>query len=146
MLAFVHGQCACGRVQFEAALPTSFVSHCHCHHCRQAHGAAFVTWAGFAADGFRVTAGAAELREWHTDTGATRQCGHCGCTMSYASPRWAGDIHLAVACLQEELDQAPGGHAYADRAPAWCPILDELPQFGGEDGVTPLSSTDGAQG
>ena len=42
-----HGGCHCGAVRFVARFPSRFVAHCHCASCRRAHGAAFVTWAGF---------------------------------------------------------------------------------------------------
>ena len=48
----VQGGCYCGDVRFEADLPPKFVAHCHCHNCRRAHGAAFVTWIGFPAEQF----------------------------------------------------------------------------------------------
>lgn len=139
MPEILQGTCACGKVRFEAQLPTRFVSHCHCVHCRHAHGAAFVTWAGFPAEAFRWTDGQELLRAWTTPTEASRCfCSNCGCTMTFASPRWAGEIHVAVACLAGELDRAPSSHFYADRAPEWAPIHDALPRFGGADGAQPL--------
>ncbi len=139
MNATVGGGCACGAVRFEARLPPRFVAHCHCASCRRAHGAAFVTYAGFPTDAFAWTAGAERLVDWHTDTGATRSfCGTCGSTLVYRSPRWAGEVHLAVAHVDGDLGRAPGAHVYADRAPAWCPITDELPRYGGPSGTEPL--------
>lgn len=135
----VRGSCYCGRVQYQASLPTLWVAHCHCDNCRRAHGAGFVTYAGFAADGVRFTAGEDQLTEHHSETQATRRfCRHCGSTVSFQGPRWEGEVHLVVANLLDPLDKPPGGHAYADRAPAWCPITDELKRFGGESGTEPL--------
>ena len=131
----VPGSCLCGSVRFEVTPPARFVAHCHCHNCRRAHGAAFVTWAGFPDGQFRVTAGDGELQRYQTDTDATRSfCGRCGSTLLFASPRWAGEVHVVLANLDGDLGQRPTGHAYADRATTWCPILDDLPRFGGEDG------------
>jgi len=135
----VRGACACGRVRYEATLPSKWVGHCHCGNCRRSHGAGVVTYAGFEADQVRFVEGESELTEYRTDTDATRRfCRHCGSTISYAGPRWATELHLAVANLLDPLDREPTGHAYADRAPDWCPILDELARFGGETGVEPL--------
>src|SRR5690606_34943450 len=39
--------CFCGAIRIDAELPSKWVAHCHCTMCRRAHGAAFVTWAGF---------------------------------------------------------------------------------------------------
>ena len=130
-----HGRCYCGRVRFEGELPTKFVTHCHCENCRRAHGAAFVTWAGFRAGMLRVTAGEQELRRYVTDTGATRSfCATCGTTLFFESPRWKDEVHVAAVHFEDELDKPPGGHFYADRAVVWCPITDDLPRFGGADG------------
>ncbi len=134
-----RGSCTCGAVRFEADAPPKFVAHCHCVNCRRAHGAGSVTWAGFPEGQFRLTAGEGELRRYRTETEATRSfCGTCGSPMFFASPRWAGEVHVAVACLDDPIAPLPGGHAYADRAPAWFPIHDELPQYGGDSGVEPL--------
>lgn len=136
----IQGACSWGAVTLEATLPTLWVAHCHCENCRRAHGAGFVTYAGFPADKVHFTHGEANLTVFLTPTGATRRfCKTCGSTLIYESPRWKGEIHLPAANL-DELDRLPAGHAYADRAPAWCPITDTLPQRGGPDGVTPLES------
>lgn len=140
MLQTMHGSCYCGQVRFEAEPPSKFVGHCHCNNCRRAHGAGFVTWAGFPAAQVRVTAGEELLSRYHTETEATRTfCRNCGTPLFFESPRWAGEIHVAAAGLLDPLDRLPQGHAYADRSPDWCPITDGLPRFGGESGVEPLS-------
>jgi len=51
------GSCHCGAVRFVARFPSRFVAHCHCASCRRAHGAAFVTWAGFPSSQVEVTEG-----------------------------------------------------------------------------------------
>jgi hypothetical protein len=135
----LHGACYCGRVRFEVDPPSRFVAHCHCHNCRRAHGAGFVTWAGFLRPQLRVTAGEDVLGRYLTETEATRTfCTHCGTPLFFESPRWAGEIHVAVAGLLDPPDRMPRGHAYADRSPAWCPITDALPRFGGESGLEPM--------
>ncbi len=126
-------------MRYEASLPSKWVGHCHCETCRRAHGAGVVTYAGFEADQGRFVAGESDLRLYRSETGAVRRfCAHCGSTISYEGPRWASELHLTVANLLDPLDREPAGHAYADRAPDWCPILDELKRFGGESGVEPL--------
>lgn len=139
MPSSVRGSCACNAVRFECDLPPRFVCHCHCHNCRKAHGAAFVTWTGFEESRLRFTTGGNGVGRWVTDTGATRTfCRNCGTTMLYASPRWAGEVHVAVAVLDEPHDLMPTIHVYADRAPPWCPITDDLPRHGGATGTEPL--------
>lgn len=135
----VRGGCYCGRVRFEVELPTKFIAHCHCGNCRRAHGAGAVSWAGFLAGQLRFLEGEDGLVRFTTDTQATRSfCGTCGTTMLFEGPRWEGEVHVAVACLDGPLPALPSAHAYADRAPDWFPITDGLEQFGGEDGATAL--------
>ena len=57
-----RGSCLCGEVGFVAALPSKWVAHCHCSRCRRAHGAPFVTWAGFSADAVTVEDERSNLR------------------------------------------------------------------------------------
>ena len=133
------GGCACGRVRFEADGPAKFVANCWCENCRQAHGAPFVTWVGFANGRFRIVAGAERLKDWATPTGATRSfCRSCGTTLLYRSPGWSEDTHVVATALDEGPEHGPKIHVYADRAPDWCPIHDDLPRYGGENGETPL--------
>ena len=105
---------------------------------RRAHGAAFVTWVGFASAQFRFTKGEATLTRSKTGTDATRSfCGTCGTTLTYEGPRWAGEIHVARANIDGRLDRAPSGHVYVDHKASWWTITDDLEQFGGETGVEP---------
>lgn len=135
----LRGSCYCRTVRFQVEPPSRFVAHCHCDNCRRAHGAGFVTWAGFPQARLRIEAGESELRSFLTETGATRSfCGRCGSPLFFESPRWAGEVHVAVASLEDPPDKAPSVHVYADRAPEWCPIQDALPRFGGEGGNQPL--------
>ncbi|MFT7662650.1 MAG: hypothetical protein ACI87A_000869 [Planctomycetota bacterium] len=76
---------------------------------------------------------------YETDVSSQRTfCRHCGSTLLFGGKRWPDEIHVAVGMINGELDRAPGAHAYSDRAVPWCPILDELPRFGGESGTEPL--------
>ena len=135
----LFSRCLCGCVRIELELPTKFVTHCHCHNCRRAHGAAFVTWAGFRSAQVRVVAGEENVVRYDTDVGSQRTfCGSCGSTLLFTGERWPGEIHVAVGNIEGELDSAPTGHAYSDRVVDWCPIRDDLPRYGGENGTTPL--------
>ncbi len=135
----VEGACLCGAVRFSRELPTRFVAHCHCSQCRRAHGSGSVTWAGVPAAQFRWIAGEALLSHFDTATGATRSfCSRCGSTLTFRSPRWPDEVHATVANVEGDLDRAPQAHAYADRAPAWYPIHDDLPRLGGTEGDEPL--------
>ena len=132
----VNGSCLCGTVRFRVTPPSRFCSHCHCQNCRRAHGAAFVTWVGVPEAQLELVAGESELRRYRTDTGATRSfCGVCGSPLFYAGPRWPGEVHVALASLEGEIDRAPGAHVYVDHGAPWFTITDTLPRYGGKTGV-----------
>lgn len=135
----IGGSCYCGQVRFEATLPSRFCAHCHCNNCRRAHGAAFVTWVGFKDEQLRVVSGAESLGRFTTETGATRSfCKTCGTPLFYASPRWAGETHVALANVHDPIDREPGAHVYFDRHVPWLEFHDGLKRFGGESGTDPI--------
>jgi hypothetical protein len=124
-----HGSCLCADVRFHALLPTRWVAHCHCTFCRRAHGAAFVTWAGFDADQVVVDAGAAAPRWYASSPGAERGfCGRCGSPMFFRSTRWPGELHIARALFTDALDRDPAAHVFYDTHVPWLHVGDELPK------------------
>jgi hypothetical protein len=134
----VTGSCYCGAVAFEVTPPARFCAHCHCQNCRRAHGAAFVTWIGFKAEQVHITSGREYLTRYLTETGATRSfCRTCGSTLFYEGPRWAGEVHIALANLHGDIGKRPGGHVYVDHKASWWEINDDLPRYGGPSGMEP---------
>jgi hypothetical protein len=134
----VSGGCYCGQIRFEVTMPSRFCSHCHCDNCRRAHGAAFVTWAGFPREQFRITSGQESLVRYRTDTDAIRSfCPTCGTTLLYESPRWPGEVHVVLSNIDAAIDKRPTGHVYVDSKAAWFDITDDLPQYGGTSGMAP---------
>jgi hypothetical protein len=122
------GRCHCGRVRFVASFPSRFVAHCHCESCRRAHGAAFVTWAGFRSDQVRVAGGADALAVHESSPGTARSfCSACGTKLFFSSLRWPGETHVVLAAFDSPLDRAPGGHAFYAEHAAWLPALAEPP-------------------
>ena len=126
--AQARGRCHCGGVRFVATLPTRFVAHCHCESCRRAHGAAFVTWAGFAAAQVEVVEGREHLVAHESSPGTKRSfCRLCGTKLFFESARWAGETHVTLAAFDDALDRAPQGHAFYPEHVAWLPRLAEEP-------------------
>ncbi|HQW80783.1 MAG: GFA family protein [Rhodanobacteraceae bacterium] len=128
--ATAQGGCLCGKTRFAFALPTIWVAHCHCTMCRRAHGAAFVTWVGVEAARFRWTA--QEQLHWYaSSSGAERGfCACCGSPIVFRSERWPGEIHLARALIEGELDRAPQLHVFHDYHVPWVSLGDDLPRKG----------------
>ncbi|MEK7737517.1 MAG: GFA family protein [Pseudomonadota bacterium] len=122
------GRCLCGAVCFTARLPSKWVAHCHCTRCQRAHGAAFVTWAGFDSDRVEILDPNASLRWFHAPGGGDRAfCATCGSSLFFKSEQWPGELHVARALFIEPIDRAPQVHAYYDTHVDWFNIADDLP-------------------
>jgi hypothetical protein len=124
-----RGTCLCGAVRFGAALPSKWVAHCHCSFCRRAHGAAFVTWAGFPAGQVKVDADAQAPTWYASSPGAWRGvCGRCGSPIFCESERWPDETHVARALFIDELDCEPSAHVYRESHVPWLELGNELPK------------------
>jgi hypothetical protein len=136
----VEGGCLCGAVRFRVELPVKWCAHCHCAYCRRAHGAAFVTWVGARASGFRLTTGEAALRWYASSPGARRGfCGACGSTLFFEGDRWPDEVHVVLANIDGEVTVPPRAHVFFDQHVAWVELGDGLPRLGGATGVEPLT-------
>lgn len=131
------GGCLCGRVRFAARGPSLFSCHCHCHWCRRAHGAAFVTWLGMREDAVELTQGGDAVR-WYSATPQSRRgfCDTCGTTLFFASTLAPGELHIAQALLDAPADRAPQAHVFFDAHVPWVALSDALPRLrSGEGGL-----------
>lgn len=128
----VNGSCICGAITFSADLPSKWCAHCHCSMCRKAHGAGYVTWAGFEQDQVNIGSGTDQLAWYDSSPGAQRGfCRKCGSTMFFRSERWAGELHIALGCIDDKLDRQPQANVFFDRHVEWMPIDKSLKQVDG---------------
>ncbi len=129
-----EGRCLCGAVKFAIAPPTLFFAHCHCEFCREAHGAAFVSWVGAAEERFRFLAGSREPR-WYPSSQQSRRgfCDVCGTTLFFASTLCPGEIHVTRASIQGPVDRGPQCHVFIDQRAEWIQLGDELPRYTSEE-------------
>jgi hypothetical protein len=128
----VNGSCLCGTVQFVAALPSKWCAHCHCTLCRKAHGAGYVTWVGFETDQVNFINGKEKLKWYESTPGAQRGfCKQCGSTLFFKSKRWAGELHITLACLDEAIDRQPQANVFFDQHVNWMSIDTTLKQVDG---------------
>jgi hypothetical protein len=127
--SLVHGSCLCGAVRFTARLPTKWVAHCHCTYCRRAHGAPFVTWAGFQDEQFRIDPDGVQPTWYESSPGARRGfCPRCGSPMLFTSTRWPGEMHVARALIADALDREPAAHVFYETHVPWLDVADALPK------------------
>jgi hypothetical protein len=119
------GGCLCGAVSFTADLPVKWCAHCHCTMCRRAHGAGYVTWVGFEVQQFNVNSGDDHLTWYESSPGARRGfCDQCGATMLFQSDRWADEIHIALASIDDPTGIEPDTNVYFDHRAEWI-VIDE---------------------
>lgn len=123
------GSCLCGAVRFRVTLPSKWVAHCHCTWCRRAHGAPFVTWAGFPTARFALEADS-EAPAWYTSSPGARRahCARCGSPMFFESTRWPGEMHVARALIEGPLDREPSAHVFYETHVPWLDVADALPK------------------
>jgi hypothetical protein len=123
VLELATGSCLCGAVRFDAELPSKWVAHCHCTLCRRAHGAAFVTWVGMDVTRVTLTDADGVLRFYESTPGADRGfCSRCGSMMFFRSTRWPGELHIARALFEADVDRAPQVHVFWDRHVDWVAL------------------------
>ena len=130
----ITGKCLCGAVRYRAELPSLFCAHCHCRFCRQAHGAAFVTWFGVPETACEIASDDAKLRWYHSSKQSRRGfCLECGTTLFFASTASPGEMHIALATAEESIDRAPQGHVFFDHHVSWFEPGDDLPRICSDD-------------
>ena len=128
----VNGSCLCGAIGFAATLPSKWCAHCHCSMCRKHHGAGYVTWVGFESSQVRITRGEDRLSWFDSSPGAQRGfCRTCGSSLFFRSERWAGELHIALGCVDDAIDRRPDANAFFDTHVEWMPIDTSLKQLGG---------------
>jgi hypothetical protein len=135
----VSGACLCGRVRFEASMPSLFCAHCHCSICRRSHGAGFVTWFALPRAQLRITEGESELVRYQSSEHGTRSfCGRCGSSLFFESTLGGDRVDIALANMEGPIDREPQLHAFFDCRAEWVTVGDSLPRLGGKSGVEPL--------
>jgi hypothetical protein len=128
------GGCLCGAVRFAADPPTLFCLHCHCHWCRRAHGAAFVTWVSVTAEAFRLTQGTDHL-VWYASSAQSSRgfCSRCGTTFLFRSALLPEQMHFTLANVDGHIDAAPQVHTFFEARVPWVILGDDLPRLERED-------------
>jgi len=128
----VSGSCFCGAIGFAATLPSKWCAHCHCSMCRKSHGAGYVTWVGFDSGQVSITRGEDQLEWFDSSPGAQRGfCSNCGSSLFFRSERWAGELHIALGCMDDDIDRQPQANVFFDTHVAWMPIDTSLKQVDG---------------
>lgn len=118
-----HGPCMCRSIRFSFSGPPRFVADCVCQSCRQAHGASAVCWVGVKAPAFRIDSGE-ELLNWYRSSSESERgfCSKCGTRILFRSEKWAGEIHMALACVDPPHDLKSTGVGFKEEFPVWTAL------------------------
>ena len=128
----IDGGCFCGSVRFIALPPSKWCSHCHCSMCRKTHGAGYVTWVGYEQDQVSMKSGGELLTWFDSSPGAQRGfCSKCGSSIFFRSERWAGELHVALGCIDDRIDRDPQANVFFDEHVDWMPVDESLKQVDG---------------
>lgn len=124
----MEGGCLCRAIRYRIEGAPRRTTHCHCLHCRQSSGAAFVTWAEFPASALTLLSGAPARYE--SRPGVTRQfCGRCGTQLTYQHAGGQETIDVTACSLDDPGAVAPEDHVWSDRMIGWVKMADGLPRY-----------------
>lgn len=123
MNASKKGSCMCGAIRFSWSGDPRFVSECVCESCRRAHGASVVGWVGVKNAQFSLDEGEALLKWYRSSTDSERGfCASCGTRILFRSDRWAGEMHMALACMEPPHGLMSSGVSFAGELPEWTAV------------------------
>jgi len=126
-LTIREGRCFCGDIRYRVTGEPLWVGHCHCESCRRANSAAFVTYAGFPRERFRILAG--EPGIFRSSPGVERRfCRRCGSHLTFEGERWPTETHVMICSLENPADLQPAAHFQSAEQLPWVHLGDGLPR------------------
>ncbi len=135
--ARAEGQCLCGAVAFEIAVPAQWAWHDHSAASRKAHGAAYATYVGSWKSRFRFTRGEDNLARYvEPESGATRSfCQTCGTPVSYQRKSSPNNVNVPRALFTSGVGREPRYHISIDQLQEWTYLGEKLSPLKGFPGV-----------
>lgn len=132
------GGCFCGEIRYEASGPATHQSVCHCSVCRRTAGAPCLAWFTVEQAAFRYTRGAPS--NFQSSADAVRSfCPRCGTQLTFVDRRYAGQVDLTTASLDDPELAPPQKHIYTSTQLSWLKLSDGLPRYAeSSEGAQPL--------
>ena len=122
------GGCACGAIRYRVSGTPIVVSHCHCHDCRRASGAPFVTWMTLFSSDFSFTDGTPKVYRSSPDV-SRAFCGDCGTALTYRHDDHPEEIDITAASLDDPTRITPEDHIWTASMLPWLSFSDNLPRL-----------------
>ena len=121
----LSGGCACGAVRFEVTAPFQSAGYCHCHRCQRRSGALWSTNAIAPSDGFAITQGAENVREWVPEGGLPKAfCVTCGGHV-YGGRLDGPIVVVRLGAVDGDPGIQPQWHAWLESAADWHGVPDD---------------------
>ena len=122
------GHCLCGAVTWRYSGAGTWACYCHCDDCRRNCAAPVTAYIGVPLEHFAWTGTIPET--CHSSPGVSRRfCRTCGSPMAFQAERYAGEIHLYAASLDDPSGFAPEFHVHYAEGLPWLHIADDLPKY-----------------
>lgn len=123
------GGCHCGAIRYQVSGTPQHVALCHCKDCRRSAGAPMVSWAAFAEEELKVTAG--EPRMFNSSGETWRSfCGDCGTGLFYRNQTFLPGIVDIQSATLDDPDALPAdAHIQTAERIKWMEAAHTLPVF-----------------
>ena len=143
------GGCLCGAVRYEADVPPSRTSYCHCRMCQRHSGSAVLVYTNFPTASFRFVKGRPRLYR-SSDIAERGFCADCGSPLTFQYFARQERIAIAVGSLDHPEAAQPEVHWGVESQLSWLAIADDLPRRRSDEddlvagAVTPRAGVAGA--
>lgn len=126
----IKGSCLCGGVRYEYDGEIEEISICHCSQCRKAQGSAFVAVSPIDSAAFRLTSGAALLKEFRAVPHKARVfCSNCGSPIYSARDDLPQVKRLRLGTVETPFQCPQAYHIHVGSKASWHEITDGLTQY-----------------
>ena len=131
------GECACGAIRYECAAPPRYMGNCHCTHCQQATGGAYMPVIVVKESDFSLLRGEPSWFERSSDTGNSMKrafCPACGTPLFLTNSAHQGVRALYAGSLDGPSKYQPSREIYVTSAQPWNLLHPDLPKDEGMPG------------
>ena len=125
------GGCACGAIRYQCAAAPRYMGNCHCTHCQQATGGAYMPVIVVKEGDFSLLRGEPSWFERPSDTGNPMRrafCPACGTPLFLTNGAHPGVRALYAGSLDDPGRFQPSREIYVASAQPWNLLHPDLPR------------------